>query len=64
MTGEARQQGLGTGQTVGSHGVGPATHITVLGGSEMTASPSDVVGFHPEANPNPRETDGFAGEGK
>lgn len=64
MTGAVRQQGLGTGQTVGSHRVGPATHIMFLGGSERTTSPSDVVGFHPEANPNPREMDGSAGEGK
>lgn len=27
----------------------PQLHVTALGVSEMTASPSDVVGFHPEA---------------
>lgn len=27
----------------------PQLRVTALGVSEMTASPSDVVGFHPEA---------------
>ena len=49
VTGAARQQGLRTGQTVGSHRVCPTVHITALGVSEMTTSPSDLVGFHPEA---------------
>ena len=49
VTGAARQQGLRTGQTVGSHRVCPTVHITALGVSEMTMSPSDLVGFHPEA---------------